>query len=651
METLFFRVAVVSAAVSTVLLALLFWPWWRRRYAPHTRRAVWLVIAAVLLAAPLLPKSNAPVQIQVPARTVTLPAAVPAAPQQAIISAGSVLPAAPVQTTDAAQPAPAETRMTRTVGWGVLLTALWLTGCTAVLLWQGSAYLRARRWVMRCAITLTGYEEWAAELCPRRPVRFFRVNGLGTPMTLGVFRPAVLLPQGEVRRAAVRHELIHVRRWDVGWKVLLLLACAVHWFNPLVWIMSRRADRDIEASCDSLVVADGDAAERRAYGELLLQTAAEQRIPLTTQFGGGKKLMKARLYDLFHPGKKSRVLVGVVLLVCLLAGSLVACREAENGSGEESDLFVRNEQVADGVYCAPIPDIMVERIDNEHWSFTLSEYDPETGAQGQVLGTYTLPLAEKLTLQRMEEDAPRDAGEVGSDGRNRYVSTYLMWPLLRAQAYPGRADLLEIRVQDGAVTSLRWFQVPITDAGEGQTPLAFDPQDPVTWPLDDPDFDVFDPTTWPDDGGGALEEVPKWYWWGPYCENKKYGFALRLPASWRDNYWSDGEEDLTSFFCDALPEEEGALQKLIVQNKPMAEEKLTDRHRLLGQTEGCYVYLYSPEVEVDTLLSWSEEARALYQTMYFDMQALPEEALTWWDGYAVRIHPVTGEKTRGIANE
>ena len=644
MEALLFRVAAVSAAVSVVLLALLFWPGWRRRYAPHTRRAVWLVITAVLLAAPLLPKSNAPVQIQVPERTVTLPAAAPAA-----VSAVSVLPAAPVPAMDAAQPAPAETPAVRTVEWGALLTALWLTGCTAVLLWQGIVYLRARRRVMQRAVALTGYEEWAAELCPRRAVRFFRVNGLGTPMTLGVFRPVVLLPQGEVRRAAVRHELIHVRRWDVGWKALLLLACAVHWFNPLVWLMSRRADRDVEASCDAMVVAGGDAAERRAYGELLLQTAAERSVPFTTQFGGGKKLMKERLYDLFHPGKKSRVLVGVVLLACLLAGSLVACREAENGSGEESDLFVRNEQVADGVYCAPMPDLTAERIDNEHWSFTLSEYDPETGARGQVLGTYTLPLAEKLLLQRAPEYDPSDAGEVGSEGRNRNIVTTILWPTLCAQYYPDRANLLEVRVQDGAVTSLRWFQVPITDAGEGQNPLAFDPQDPVTWPLDDPDFDVFDPTTWPDDGGGALEEVPKWYWWGPYCENKKYGFSLRLPASWRDNYWSDGEEDVTSFFCDALPEEEGALQKLIVQNKPMAEEELTDRYRLLGQTEGCYVYLYSPEVEADTLLSWSEEARALYQTMYFDLQALPEEAFTWWDGYVVRINPLTGESTRGIA--
>lgn len=785
MVALFYRVAVVSAAVSVVLLPLLLAPRWQKRYAPHTRRAVWLVIAAVLLAAPLLPKSQAPVQIAVPERTVTLPVAVPVALQNGTVPVRPITPEAavpemPVQSVEEAATA-------RTMEWGVLLTALWLTGGAAVLLWQGMAYLRARRRVMKHAAPLEGYEELAAKLCPRRSVRFFRVNGLRTPMTLGVFRPMVLLPQGEVRQAAVCHELIHVRRRDVDWKVLLLLACAVHWFNPLVWLMSRRADRDMEASCDSLVVAGGDAAFRRAYGELLLETAAGRTIPLTTRFGGGKKLMKGRLYDLFHPGKKSRVLVGAVLLLCLLAGSLVACRQTpedalqtfkdsvryEDGvvsftipknyspvedwnihiagraetpsmgdmslhylDGEEwaagktytlditeeqwediteltmyvelkakgvlfdllamagrssqgdsagyelhqvvlpssereknsnnAEIFeidpfavnlclpagwtvreaasmsqegketypavdgifsiqcildetgrpvgslgynlaptyeyetddpmalfagitmakyrfdvwetydpvveaggltvaltdvvqeyshpegiettsnrgflLRDEgigvyvavelesgaltdeqtlaiagqlslsavKLADGVYCASMPGFVETdgEPEVERWKFTLAEYDPETGARGQALGTYALPLAEKLTLQRLREEAPSDAGEVGSDERGRRVAGFMMWPLLRSSFDPGLTDLMEVQVRSGAVTSLKWFQVPAADAleedaGEVQAPLDFDPQDPTTWPTDDPDFDVFDPTIWPEGGGNA----------------------------------------------------------------------------------------------------------------------------------------------------
>ena len=216
--------------------------------------------------------------------------------------------------------------------------------------------------------------------------------------------------------------------------------------------MARRAGRDMEASCDSLVVAGGDTAFRRAYGELLLETAAgERKIPLSTRFGGGKKLMKERLYDLFHPGKRSRVLVGAVLLLCLLAGS----------------------PVPDGVYCAPEPAPVKdgEDYDSERWTFTLAEYDPESGVRGEVLGTYTLPLAEKLLLQRAPEVDPTDAGEVGSEGRRRNIVNTIGWPLLCSQYYVGMTDLLEVRVQDGAVTSLRWFQLPGTEAGGGVDPI------------------------------------------------------------------------------------------------------------------------------------------------------------------------------------
>ena len=336
MTQLLFRVAMASAAVSVVMLPLLLASRWQKRYAPHTRRAVWLVIAAVLLAAPLLPKARAPVQITVPERAVAVQTAPKQAAQYGTVSTASARAEASGEGASVAESELTETHAVRTVAWTGVLAALWLAGAAAILLWQAAVYLPARRRLLNEAVPLAGYEELAKELCPGRTVRFFRVSGLDTPMTMGVLRPVVLLTDGDVYPAAVRHELVHIRRWDVAWKHLLLLACAVHWFNPLVWLMSRRAERDMEASCDAAVLADGDAAERRAYGELLIRTAAGRGIPFTTRFSGGKKLMKARLYDLFHPGKRSRGLVGAVLLLCLAAGSLVAFQSAVPMTAEEA---------------------------------------------------------------------------------------------------------------------------------------------------------------------------------------------------------------------------------------------------------------------------------------------------------------------------
>ena len=100
---------------------------------------------------------------------------------------------------------------------------------------------------------------------------------------LGLLRPIIVLPWEERGREELRlilaHELTHLRRGDVLCKAVLSLACAVHWFNPLVWLMSRAAGRNLELCCDDAVVRDMDQSQRCRYGSMLLD-AAEQARPL-----------------------------------------------------------------------------------------------------------------------------------------------------------------------------------------------------------------------------------------------------------------------------------------------------------------------------------------------------------------------------------
>ena len=45
-------------------------------------------------------------------------------------------------------------------------------------------------------------------------------------------------------------------------KLLLLAARCLHWFNPLVHLIARFAQEDIEAACDDTVVRGQDGAYR-----------------------------------------------------------------------------------------------------------------------------------------------------------------------------------------------------------------------------------------------------------------------------------------------------------------------------------------------------------------------------------------------------
>jgi hypothetical protein len=99
------------------------------------------------------------------------------------------------------------------------------------------------------------------------------------PHVVGVFRPIIVVPSSllaadarELLRAALLHELAHVRRFDVAGRLLQVIARAAFWWFPIVALASRRLDRAREAACDARALEDG-AVPAHVYAGLLLQMA------------------------------------------------------------------------------------------------------------------------------------------------------------------------------------------------------------------------------------------------------------------------------------------------------------------------------------------------------------------------------------------
>ncbi len=302
-----------------------------KRYAARVSYVIWLVLAVRLLIPwnLTLPQETAPIHVAI-------------SEEQA--SEWVQEKFNPVQTKPADTPIPTTQKTTQPqtepiqplqVGF-----ALWLAGVlffalrTAVSVFRMKALLR--RWEKEpSAETKAFFAETAGKNHPRLMV----CPVLESPMAVGLLRTTVYLPHEnytvQEMEMIFRHELIHWRRKDLWYKLLLLIARSIHWFNPLVRLMVRRAERDLEISCDSAAVQGRDAAYRKAYGRMILQEAErsiERQAALTTCFTDGKRALQERLVEIMNQSKRKKgmVLVSVMLVLTLTCGCFISYGKSNN---------------------------------------------------------------------------------------------------------------------------------------------------------------------------------------------------------------------------------------------------------------------------------------------------------------------------------
>ena len=98
---------------------------------------------------------------------------------------------------------------------------------------------------------------------------------IATPVTLGIWRPAILLP-GDWREwnpakldAVLAHECSHIRRFDPALQLLSALHRALLWHSPLSWFLHRRMVRVAEEVSDDAALAV--TVDRAFYAEVLLE--------------------------------------------------------------------------------------------------------------------------------------------------------------------------------------------------------------------------------------------------------------------------------------------------------------------------------------------------------------------------------------------
>ena len=346
METFLLNLLKTSLLGSLAILAMLVLkPLWRERYRAKTRCWLWLAMAAFLLLPVDFSVKNAPVQAAPPKDYTLFVGTDKTAIQSTDNLFGDMAeksgqsPAAVRDTIIQRPVTNPEQKTTRYIPVTTILFYGYLAGAAAFLLYQGVSYALFRRTVRRWKrdVARADYaamlSDTAHDLGVSAP-EMIVCEAISTPAVTGLLRPRLLLPHEhydvQELRYILRHELCHLKRRDMLLKLVLLAANAMHWFNPVVYLMLRQADEDIELACDSAATDGLELPERAAYSRTLLAAvqSSVRALPATTCFGGTVERLKRRITNVLGAQKKRGLgVVALVLALTLTAGCAVSWGE------------------------------------------------------------------------------------------------------------------------------------------------------------------------------------------------------------------------------------------------------------------------------------------------------------------------------------
>jgi len=229
---------------------------------------------------------------------------------------------------------------------------MWLIALLFLLVWIEVAILRLRKmalqrrseymWLgkdypapLECSDLL---ETMRKDVGLRRPVSLRQRYGLGSPMTTGIISPKIIIPAGSYREEELMvifaHELEHIRRKDVLFRLILDIAECVFWFCPLIRLLHPRMTKWSETCCD--LRAGERIGSIRDYMSVVaaLQPVAKKDVPghavcMADDEGIEERVMRVKRYQQGMKRKGRSVLLVMLSLMTVMCGGMTALAAGE----------------------------------------------------------------------------------------------------------------------------------------------------------------------------------------------------------------------------------------------------------------------------------------------------------------------------------
>lgn len=220
--------------------------------------------------------------------------------------------------------------------WTDCFFIVWLAGMVLLSIRMLARVTSMNRGIKRHGLQPSSRTQELLDLCRtelgiKKNIKLFLLPNITTPALTVGFRPRIVLPTDirdclseEQLMLAMKHELMHYKRRDHIFVLLLRVLEVVYWFNPVVWLMSRHFGLDMESACDSMVVKNLDNQQRRSYALSLVQLSSQGRMlkfVLGLVFGNNNRIIEKRIRGVFLKSRRKRSVIaaaGAIAVVLLI---------------------------------------------------------------------------------------------------------------------------------------------------------------------------------------------------------------------------------------------------------------------------------------------------------------------------------------------
>lgn len=231
------------------------------------------------------------------------------------------------------------------------LGLLWLIICLILLGKRVLCYryylgaIKKTSTLLKEANILENYFDTGKSLGIKKDIPILSNPDIVSPMQIGLIKPMIILPEKQITnvthlRYIFMHELIHYKRRDLIYKWLVQIVLCIHWFNPIVYLVSRVINKACELSCDEAVIKKLSYLEQRAYGDTLIHslelTGANLKAVVSLSLVENAKFMKERLGAIMKFQKKSKIItcLSVFMTTILCVGAVFTVAYAKTAKEE-----------------------------------------------------------------------------------------------------------------------------------------------------------------------------------------------------------------------------------------------------------------------------------------------------------------------------